>query len=123
MALVSARDNPMRFDMKRITTLSLAAALTFALAGVASAEVNYLSSQNPFPRINWTQLSNNCEFGEAIDGTSATDAKRRIEGAGFQNVRELRKGCDNVWHARASAYGQDVNVAVSPEGQVMRETE
>ena len=100
-----------------------AQALTFALAGVASAEVNYLSSQNPFPRINWTQVSNNCEFGERIDGSSATDAKRRIESAGFQNVRDLRKGCDNVWHARASAYGQDINVALSPEGQVMRETE
>ena len=109
--------------MKRITTLSLAAALTFALAGVASAEVNYMSSQNPFPRINWTQLSNNCEFGESIDGSSSTDAKRQIESAGFQGVRDLRKGCDNVWHARASANGMDVNVALSPDGQVMRETE
>lgn len=109
--------------MNRITTMSLAAAMIAGLAGVASAEVNYMSSQNPFPRINWTQISNNCEFGERIDGSSATDAKRRIESAGFQNVRELRKGCDNVWHARASAYGADVNVALSPDGQVMRETE
>ena len=109
--------------MNRTATVSLAAALTFALAGVASADMNYLSSQNQFPRSSWTQVSNNCEFGEAIDGSSATDAKRWIESAGFQNVRDLRKGCDNMWHARASAYGQDVNVALTPDGQVIRETE
>jgi Peptidase propeptide and YPEB domain len=62
-----------------------------------------------------------CAPGERVDGTSADQAKKKAEGAGFTQVRELRKGCDNVWHAVAMKNGAQVRVAVLPQGQVMQE--
>lgn len=114
-------------------TTSLIAAMAFGLglgfAGAASAQntqLDYNSPRNPFPHIDWSQteqMSNNCQFGESIDSSSATDAKRRLQGAGYTDVRDLRKGCDNVWHARAQQGGFDVNVALEPSGQIFRETD
>jgi hypothetical protein len=62
-----------------------------------------------------------CAPGERIDGTSADQAKKKAEGAGFTQVRELKKGCDNVWHGVAMKNGAQVRVAVLPQGQVMQE--
>ena len=113
--------------MHRTTSLIAALVLGLGFAGAASGQntrLDYNSPRNPFPHIDWPQqMSNNCEFGERIDGTSAADAKRRLRGAGYTDVRDLRKGCDNVWHARAQQGGFDVNVAVEPGGQIFRETE
>ncbi len=95
-----------------------------AVAILASAGFAAGATAQTAPKLDskWSQVSNNCEFGERIDGSTAADARRRIEAAGLTNVRDLRKGCDNVWHATASAGGGDINVAVSPGGEVMRET-
>ena len=62
-----------------------------------------------------------CGPGEKIDATTADQAKKKIEGAGFGQVRELKKGCDNVWHGTATKGGATVRVAVLPDGQVMQE--
>ena len=59
-----------------------------------------------------------CHYGEKIDGTTADDAKKHIEAAGYTNVRALKKSCDNFWHGRANYNGVDTNVLVTPEGQV-----
>ena len=66
---------------------------------------------------------NNCQFGERLDGSTAADAKKRIESAGFTQVRIGKKGCDNVWHATAVMNGDSLNVALTPEGQIFRETD
>ena len=109
--------------MDRKSTITLAAALTIGLSAGAWAQTG--KGVDPWPPINWTQtqLSNNCEFGERLDGSTMADAKRRIEAVGLTGVRDLRKGCDNMWHAKANANGSEVNIAVSPDGQVLRETE
>ena len=65
------------------------------------------------------QLANNCQFGEHIDGSTMADAKRRFAAAGYSDVRDLRKGCDNVWHG-ISARG---NVALEPGGQIFQESD
>ena len=62
-----------------------------------------------------------CEPGDVVDGTTAEQAKRRAESAGFTQVRMLRKGCDNTWHGTAMKGGTPVNVAVSASGQVNQE--
>ena len=62
-----------------------------------------------------------CESGETIDATTAAQAKKRAESAGYAQVRMERKGCDNVWHGSATKAGASVRVAVSPSGQVMQE--
>ncbi|WP_162917479.1 hypothetical protein [Dongia deserti] len=66
-------------------------------------------------------LGSGCHFGEAIDGSTADDARRKIEAAGFTDVHALKKSCDNFWHGKATLAGRPVNVALSPAGKVMLE--
>jgi hypothetical protein len=63
----------------------------------------------------------NCSAGERIDGSTADQAKKRIEGAGFNQARDFRKGCDNVWHSVAMKDGAQVRVSVQPQGLVTQE--
>ena len=63
-----------------------------------------------------------CEAGAKIDGTTATETKKKIEAAGYSQVHDLAKGCDNVWHAVATNKdGVSGNVMVTPQGAVMPE--
>jgi hypothetical protein len=64
-----------------------------------------------------------CHFGELIDGSTADDARRKIEASGFTEVRDLKKSCDNFWHGKATLSGRPVNVVLSPTGKVMLESE
>lgn len=59
-----------------------------------------------------------CEPGDKIDGTTAAQTKKKIEAAGYTQVRELYKGCDNFWHGVAMKDGTRSNVLVTPDGQV-----
>jgi len=76
------------------------------------------------PLVGPTRLTSaqaGCASDERIDGTTAEQAKKRIEGASFSGVHGLTKGCDNVWHGLAMKDGVSVHVAVQPQGQVMEE--
>jgi hypothetical protein len=57
-----------------------------------------------------------------VDGSTADDARRKIEAAGFTDVRELKKSCDNFWHGKAMLGGRAVNVVLTPGGKVMLES-
>jgi hypothetical protein len=69
----------------------------------------------------FTGAQASCAPDERIDGTTADQAKKRIEGVSFSGVRGLTKGCDNVWHGLAMKDGVLVHVALQPQGQVMQE--
>jgi len=62
-----------------------------------------------------------CGASDRIDGTTADSAKQKMEAEGYSQIRDPRKGCDNYWHGRAFKDGLDVNVLVTPEGEVMPE--
>jgi hypothetical protein len=62
-----------------------------------------------------------CDTGERVDKTTVTDARKAIEAAGYRQVRDLRKGCDNFSHGVATKDGQRVYVVVSPKSEVMTE--
>jgi len=62
-----------------------------------------------------------CDAGDKIDKTTADDARKKIEAAGYRQVRNLRKGCDNFWHASAMKDSNAVNVVLSPQGEVTTE--
>ncbi len=64
-----------------------------------------------------------CHFGEVIDGTTADDAKRNIEAAGYTNVVGLKKSCDNYWHGQALVNGTQTRVSVTPDGRVRLEND
>lgn len=61
-----------------------------------------------------------CEAGAKIDGTTAAETKKRAEAAGYSQVRDLVKACDNVWHGVAvNKDGTAGNILVTPQGEVM----
>jgi hypothetical protein len=62
-----------------------------------------------------------CEPGDRVDGTTAQQAQKRAQAAGYTNVRMEHKGCDNVWHGVGMKGGAAVRVAVSPSGEVFQE--
>lgn len=62
-----------------------------------------------------------CLPGAKIDKSTATQAKSKIEKAGFRQVKGLKKGCDNYWHATATKDGNQTHVVLSPNGKVMPE--
>jgi hypothetical protein len=64
-----------------------------------------------------------CGPNDKIDKTTVNDARKVIETAGYRQVRDLRKGCDNYWHGVATKDGNPVYVVVSPKGEVMTEGE
>lgn len=80
--------------------LTLAAGMTPALVGHASA---------------------GCAPGERVDGSTADDARKKMMAAGFTDVHDFRKGCDNAWHAQAIKNGKSANVVLLPNGHVMEE--
>lgn len=82
-------------------------AVLLALGGVA-----------PLPS---AALASPCEAVDKIDGSSVETARRKIEKAGYSQVRDLKKGCDNFWHGKAVKDGKAVNIVLSAQGSVMVE--
>jgi hypothetical protein len=62
-----------------------------------------------------------CEPGDKIDASTADQARKKIEAKGYRKVRDLKKGCDNVWHGTAEKDGAPVGIALTPDGQVYPE--
>lgn len=64
-----------------------------------------------------------CDPGTKLDRTTATDARKKMEAAGYRQVKDLKKGCDSAWHARAvNRQGAPVDVMITPQGEVLLET-
>lgn len=51
-------------------------------------------------------------------GTTADQARTRIEGAGYSDVTNLRQDGEGVWHGRAMRSGNAVEVSVDREGHI-----
>jgi hypothetical protein len=96
-----------------LATATVAAGLSALFLNLpAQAQSDLSASQAPI------QLAA-CEAGDRIDGTTVADARKKIEAAGYRQVRDLVKGCDNFWHASAvSKDGTPGNVLVTPQGEV-----
>jgi hypothetical protein len=62
-----------------------------------------------------------CSAIDVINGTTAADAAKAMEKAGYTHVEVYAKGCDNSWHAHAILNGAPVNVVWNGEGQVVTE--
>lgn len=67
------------------------------------------------------QMRNNCAPEDKLDSSTLPQAKKKMEAAGYTQVKDLRKGCDNYWHASAMKGGSEVFIVLSPAGQVMQE--
>jgi hypothetical protein len=73
------------------------------------------------PGASLVRAASECEATDKIDGSTAAMATKKMEGAGFHDVRDLKKGCDNFWHGIAVKDGIESHVSLTPQGEVMRE--
>jgi hypothetical protein len=83
--------------------------------GIALLGVTALVASPLIGPTGLTSAQASCSAGERIDGSTADQAKKRIEGAGFNQAHDFRKGCDNVWHSFAMKNGAAVRVSVQPQ--------
>jgi len=87
------------------------------LAALAAAAVLTLAPA-PLP-MHVAQAA--CEPGTKVDSTTADQTRKKLEGAGYRKVRDLKKGCDNTWHATAEKDGAATGVAVTAKGEIYPE--
>src|SRR5215471_264581 len=106
--------------MLKTTILSAALLAAFGLPALAQSTTPAVTPT--MTTATTIQSGNNCAPGERIDGSTATQARSKLEAAGYANVAGLNKGCDNVWHATATSNGNPVNVMLAPDGSVHQET-
>jgi hypothetical protein len=98
----------------------MAAAMMLAAAGPAYSQTATQVPTSLSPDTNMVGVPG-CHFGEQIDNTSADDAARFAEAAGYTSVTGLKKSCDNNWHGQAVLNGAPVNVMIRPDGRVVQE--
>jgi Peptidase propeptide and YPEB domain len=89
-----------------LSTLAVAAALTIFSAAPSAQIVGKVGG---------------CEPGDKIDASTAAQARKKIEAAGYRKVGDLKKGCDNSWHGTAEKDGSRIHVVLNPQGLVLPE--
>ncbi len=67
------------------------------------------------------QMTNNCDPGDHLDNSTIATARQKFQAAGYTQLHDFMKGCDNYWHATGMKNGASVNVVLSPQGEVMTE--
>jgi hypothetical protein len=95
-------------SIHRLTCATALALMTIAMPALAHGD--------DLPRLR-------CSASDKIDGSTADSARRKMTAAGYRQVRDLKKGCDNYWHGKAVKDGGATNVVLSPRGDVMPEGE
>ena len=69
------------------------------------------------PQVAADARADACLPTDIIDGSTAQDAARAMQAAGYVSPHDLKKGCDNFWYAEATKDGAMVNVVLPPGGQ------
>jgi len=58
-----------------------------------------------------------CLVTDKIDGSTAEQAMKTMEAAGYMRPHDLKKGCDNFWYGQATKEGTTVDVVLPLGGQ------
>jgi hypothetical protein len=85
------------------------------------AAVLFVSAMSFAPAIMRTAQASECSPSDRIDASSADSAKKKMEKAGFLQVHDLKKGCDNFWHGQGAKDGAETRIVLSPQGDVLTE--
>ncbi|MDE2166884.1 MAG: PepSY domain-containing protein [Alphaproteobacteria bacterium] len=88
---------------------------------VLVAGAAFVTASPIVPALAQSQMQNNCPPEDKIDSSTAPQAMKKMEAAGYTHVHDLRKGCDNYWHGIAMKDSQETRVVLSPQGNVMEE--
>jgi hypothetical protein len=95
--------------MTRTLSLAVASALLLAIAG---------RGHPPLVSPAWAA----CDPGDKLDKTTLEETRQKLQKAGYKSIHDLRKGCDNTWHGKASKDGAEASVVVLPDGTIVTES-
>lgn len=97
--------------------------IKFWLTGTAAFAIvlgsGFLASVGAADAAEQPQLR--CAADAKIDGSTADDARKKMNAAGYTQITDLKKGCDNFWHGRAIKDGAATGVLLAPDGRVQSE--
>jgi hypothetical protein len=85
------------------------------------AAVLIVSAVGFAPKMVRVAQASECSSSDRIDASSADSARRKMEKAGFLQVHDLKKGCDNFWHGQGAKDGAETRIVLSPQGDVLTE--
>jgi hypothetical protein len=69
------------------------------------------------PRIASDARADACLATDKIDSSTAEQAMKTMEAAGYMRPHDLKKGCDNYWYGQATKEGTTVDVVLPSGGQ------
>ena len=92
-------------------TLSLAVLVAALIALGGRTEPSFVSQA-------WAA----CDPGDKLDKTTLEQTRQKLQKAGYKSIHDLRKGCDNTWHGKASKDGAEASVVVLPDGTIVTES-
>lgn len=98
----------------KILTIAAIAALT--AAGVSAC--GQTTEVQPAPPAETNYAPNPLPPAPVTTTLTETDARTRIEGAGYTNVTALTQAPDGTWTAAATQNGRSVNVVIDSTGAV-----
>ncbi|KQW21451.1 hypothetical protein ASC80_10665 [Afipia sp. Root123D2] len=101
---------------QRIATATAVAALLFSTAAFAQTP-----AAQPGPNNNAVNSSGQNNSNAPVEGRNSfteSQAKSRIEKAGYTNVTALKKDKDGIWRGKAAKGGTTTNVTVDFQGNV-----
>ncbi len=64
-----------------------------------------------------------CEPDEKLDKTTVDTTRQLLTKAGYKNIHDFRRGCDNTWHVKATKDNTEQNVVVLPDGTITTESD
>ena len=85
--------------------------------GVAFAAALFVGAISTGSRMASDARADACLPTDKIDGSTADQAMKAMEAAGYMQPHDLNKGCDNFWYAKATKDGVAVDVVLPPGGQ------
>jgi hypothetical protein len=94
-----------------------ASILVRASFGVAFAVALFVVSMGAAPWFASDAQADACLPTDKIDSSTAEQAMKAMEAAGYVQPHDLKKGCDNYWYAKATKDGVVVDVVLPPGGQ------
>ena len=88
-----------------------------ASLGAAFALALFAGSVAFAPRLASDARADSCLATDKIDSSTAEQAMKAMEAAGYMRPHGLKKGCDNYWYGQATKDGTTVDVVLPLGGQ------
>lgn len=102
------------------STIGAICAASLAVCGISAAHAQPAAQDNaaPNPAMKSPDHMTHAALAKGKNSFTESEAKSRLEKAGYANVGDLMKDNDGLWQASATKHGKPVKVALDYKGNV-----